>query len=69
MKSSKNFKKIFRAGPFSIYPKLFEKKNYDVKNGFIPYEISNSRAIDIDEPRDLDFAKVLFFAQKKNKKK
>ena len=71
LKTSKNFKKkYFEAGPFSIYPvKLFEKKNYDVKKGFISYEIPNSRAIDIDEPTDLDFAKALFFAQKKIKKK
>ena len=71
LKTSKNFKKkYFESGPFSIYPtKLFEKKKYDVKKGFIPYEISNLRAIDIDEPRDLDFAKALFFAQKKIKKK
>ena len=69
LKNSKKFKiKYFESGPFSIYPtKFFKNNNYNVKKGFISYEISNLKAVDIDEPKDLDFAKALFLAKKYNK--
>ena len=63
LRSQDLHKKFFDTGDFSFHsPKLIDKCNEDSKyyKKFIPYEINNLNAVDIDSQEDIYLAKVLF---------
>ena len=55
-------KSYYDSGTFVVFPNsyILEKGNEGSDKGYIGYEISRSKAIDIDTQKDWDFAESLF---------
>lgn len=55
----------YECGPFNIFSyKHLENQNLFKKSNYVPYLIGKNYAVDIDDPEDLEYAKVLFVGNK-----
>ena len=61
---------FYESGPFNIFSsRHIEDNDFFVNSKYISILMDKNRSIDIDNPEDLEFAKVLYLGNKKLKKK
>ena len=60
---------FYESGPFNIFSSNhLQDDNFFNNNNYISYVIEKSKAIDIDDKEDLEFAKILFLGRKELQK-